>query len=86
MSTTHPELKTFTQTVTEARKTLFQVAQNPSPSNTLPPGKRTLLHAFLKAKQDISTQQVMARQTDSGPDHEAATRPVEHVEGGPHVD
>jgi hypothetical protein len=49
--------KTFTQTVDEARKTLFQVSQSPKPSAVLPPGKRTLLHAFLKARQDLANRQ-----------------------------
>ena len=65
VATTHaPERrkqpKTFSQTVNEARKTLFQVSQNPTPPTTLPPGKRTLLHAFLKARQDLAHQQAAA--------------------------
>ncbi len=45
--------KTFSQTVDDARKTLFQVSRNPTPPGVLPPGKRTLFHAFLKARQDL---------------------------------
>jgi hypothetical protein len=48
--------KTFSQTVDEARKTLFHVSQNPKPPAVLPPGKRTLLHAFLKARQDMANR------------------------------
>jgi hypothetical protein len=49
--------KTFAQTVDEARKTLFLASQNPKPSAVLPPGKRTLLHAFLKARQDMANRE-----------------------------
>jgi hypothetical protein len=49
--------RTFSQTVDEARKTLFQVSQNPKPSAVLPAGKRTLLHAFLKARQDLANRE-----------------------------
>jgi len=51
-----PQPKTFSQTVDEARKTLFQVSRNPTPPAVLPPGKRTLLHAFLKARQDLANR------------------------------
>jgi hypothetical protein len=82
--------KTFTQTVNEARRTLFQVSQNPTPPSTLPPGKRTLLHAFLKAKQDFAHQQAAeaaeagvgaAPDADRGPRPDAQPRSVEPEAG-----
>jgi hypothetical protein len=53
--TIEEELKTkpFAQTVTEARQTLFEAARNPQPAATLPPGKRNVFHALLKARKDI---------------------------------
>lgn len=78
--------KTYSQTVNDARKTLFQVAQNPAPSNTLPPGKRTLLHAFLKARQDLANQQMTAREPDGEADHEPPSQSTNHTEGDRNAD
>jgi hypothetical protein len=78
--------KTFAQTVNEARKTLFQVSQNPTPPTTLPPGKRTLLHAFLKARQDLAHQQAAAAaegDPNAGPESEARSS---ESEAGRNVD
>jgi hypothetical protein len=48
--------KTFAETVDAARKTLFHVSQNAAPPSVLPPGKRSLLQAFFKARQDMSNR------------------------------
>jgi hypothetical protein len=78
--------KTFAQTVNEARKTLFQVSQNPTPPTTLPPGKRTLLHAFLKARQDLANQQAAeAAEADPSGGPEAPARSIE-IEAGRNAD
>jgi hypothetical protein len=73
--------KTFTQTVNEARRTLFQVSQNPTPPTTLPPGKRTLLHAFLKARQDLAHQQAAAAEGDPNAGPESEARSIEREAG-----
>jgi hypothetical protein len=44
--------KTFAQTVEEARRTLVQTAQNPRHPITVPTGKRSVLGALVKARQD----------------------------------
>jgi hypothetical protein len=74
--------KTFGQTVNEARKTLFQVSQNPTPPTTLPAGKRTLLHAFLKARHDLAHQQAAeaaeaTAEADPTVGRESQPRPIE---------
>ncbi|MFO0890558.1 MAG: hypothetical protein U0790_15620 [Isosphaeraceae bacterium] len=46
--------RTFTQTVNEARQTLFDVSRTARPPSTLPPGKRSVFDALTKARQDIS--------------------------------
>jgi hypothetical protein len=48
--------KTYAQTVNEARETLFKVARNPNPPNTLPAGRRSMLEALLKARQDVDSK------------------------------
>jgi hypothetical protein len=48
--------KTLAQTVNEARQTLFDVSRTAKPSPTLPPGKRSLLDAFIKARQDLNAK------------------------------
>src|SRR5271166_580038 len=45
--------KPFAQTIKEARQTLFEAARYPQASATLPPGKRSVYHALLKARKDI---------------------------------
>lgn len=46
--------KTFGQTVDEARRTLFEVARNTPTPTTLPPGKQSVYHALLRARQDFA--------------------------------
>src|SRR5271157_208518 len=48
--------KTFGQTVNEARQTLVDVSRTTRTPATLPPGKRSVFSAFIKARQDISTK------------------------------
>jgi hypothetical protein len=48
--------KTYAQTVNEARATLFKVTRNPKPPNTLPAGKRSMLNALIKAREDIDSK------------------------------
>ncbi len=53
--TIEEELKTkpFAQTIAEARQTLFEASRYPQAAATLPPGKRSVYHALLKARKDI---------------------------------
>lgn len=47
--------KTFGQSVDEARRTLFELAQAPSAApDGLPPGRRSVVDALTKARQDVS--------------------------------
>jgi hypothetical protein len=48
--------KTYAETVNEARETLFKVARNPNPPNTLPSGRRSMLDALIKAREDIDSK------------------------------
>ena len=48
--------KTYAQTVNEARETLFKVARNPNPPNTLPAGRRSMFDALIKAREDINSK------------------------------
>ena len=45
--------KTFSQTVEEARRTLFRVSQTPHPAAVVPPGKRSVFGALTKARIDL---------------------------------
>ena len=47
------KIKPFAQTIAEARQTLFEASRYPQASATLPPGKRSVYHALLKARKDI---------------------------------
>ena len=47
------QTKPFAQTVAEARQTLFEAARHPQDAATLPPGKRSVYQALLKARKDI---------------------------------
>jgi hypothetical protein len=48
--------RTFAETVNEARQTMFDVSRTTKPPKSLPPGKRSVLNAFIKARQDISNK------------------------------
>jgi hypothetical protein len=48
--------KSLAQTVTEARQALFDVSRTSKPPATLPPGKRSVLNALIKARQDINAK------------------------------
>ena len=48
--------KTYAQTVNEARETLFKVARNPNPPNTLPAGRRSMFDALIKAREDVDSK------------------------------
>jgi hypothetical protein len=48
--------KPFTQTVEEARRTLFETSRTPLYPSQLPPGKRSLYSALLKARQDVEAK------------------------------
>jgi HEAT repeat protein len=45
--------KTFSQTVDEARRTLFQVSKTPRPPATLPAGQRSLFGALARARNEV---------------------------------
>ena len=47
------QTKPFAQTIREARQTLFEAARYPQAAATLPPGKRSVYQALLKARKDI---------------------------------
>ena len=38
------------------RETLFKVARNPNPPNTLPSGRRSMLDALIKAREDVDSK------------------------------
>jgi len=48
--------ESLAQTVSEARQTLFDVSRSTRPPANLPPGKRSVFNAFVKARQDINTK------------------------------
>ena len=45
--------KTYSQTVNEARHTLFEVARSSNPAPVLPPGKKSVIDLLNKARQDM---------------------------------
>ncbi len=45
--------KPFSQTVDEARRTLFQLSNNPRPSAVLPAGQRSLFGALTRARNEV---------------------------------
>lgn|GEM_PF-1793689 len=59
--------KSFAQTVSEARQTLFDVSRTSRPPATLPPGKRSVLNAFIKARQDINAKSRPAQSATPAP-------------------
>jgi hypothetical protein len=69
--------KTFGETVDAARKTLFHVSQNPTPPSVLPQGKRSLLQAFFKARQDMANRRQAEADATSASDVRTADRPDE---------
>jgi hypothetical protein len=66
--------KTFTQTVEEARRTLFTVAQNSRQPMVLPTGKRSLFGALSKARQDQNAANIR-RAREQGQLPPVPTRP-----------
>ncbi len=50
--------KTFSQTVDEARRTLFRVSQTPKPPAVLPAGQRSLFGALTKARNEVGAAQL----------------------------
>ncbi len=59
--------KSLAQTVSEARQTLFDVSRTSRPPATLPPGKRSVLNAFIKAQQDINAKSRPAQSATPAP-------------------
>jgi hypothetical protein len=66
----HLRHKTLTQTVNDARQTLFDVSKTAKPPATLPPGRRSVFDAFVKARRDIDSRNATpaqaARPADPG--------------------
>jgi hypothetical protein len=50
--------KSFSQTVDEARRTMFQVSRNPRQPNYLPTGKRSMLDVLAKSRQDAKAANI----------------------------
>ncbi len=69
--------KTFSQTVDEARRTLFRVSQTPRPPAAMPSGQRSLFGALAKARNEISAAN-LRRAREQG---RAPPRPDQY--GGP---
>jgi len=68
--------KTFSQTVDEARRTMFGVAQNPRPTAVLPTGRRSVFTALSKARQDMNAANLRrARQQGQVPPMPAPADP-----------
>jgi len=59
--------KSLAQTVSEARQTLFDVSRTSRPPATLPAGKRSVLNAFVKARQDINAKSRPAQSATPAP-------------------
>ncbi|MGO8902281.1 MAG: hypothetical protein ACLQU5_28625 [Isosphaeraceae bacterium] len=74
--TIEEELKTkpFAQTIKEARQTLFEAARYPQASATLPPGKRSVYQALLKARKDIEGKS-RPNPKDPGPGRDPGVTP-----------
>jgi len=59
--------KTYSQTVNEARHTLFEVARSSNPSPTLPPGKKSVIELLNKARQDMNNKARASAPPHPGP-------------------
>ena len=59
--------RTLTQTVNEVRRTLVDVSRTTRPPSTLPPGKRSVFDALIRARQDIDTKAGTASPAASPP-------------------
>ncbi len=57
--------KSFSQTVEDARRTMFEISQASRPVVVLPPGKQSVFHALAKARQDVDVT-VRRRAADQG--------------------
>ena len=66
--------KPFAQTIKEARQTLLEAARYPQASATLPPGKRSVYHALLKARKDIEGKS-RPNPKDPGPGRDPGVTP-----------
>ena len=58
--------KTYSQTVNEARQTLFEVARSANHSPTLPPGKKSVIDLLRKARQDMDSKALRECASASG--------------------
>lgn len=67
------EEKPFAQTVAEARQTLFETAQHPQTTTTLPPGKRSVFQALMKARRDVDNKERSAAPRNPMPAPPSAT-------------
>jgi hypothetical protein len=73
--------KTFTQTVQEARRTLFDVSRTAQPPASLPTGRRSIYDALVKARQEVNAKTrrgviVPSGAGAAGVDPSAASLPV----------
>ena len=59
--------RTLTQTVNEARQTLVDVSRTTRPPSTLPPGKRSVFDALIRARQDVDAKSRTASPAASPP-------------------
>ncbi len=59
--------KTYTQTVNEARQSLFEVARSANVSPTLPPGKKSVFDLLNKARQDVANKARASAPPPPGP-------------------
>jgi hypothetical protein len=83
-------LRTFAQTVDDARQTIFAVAASPRPAAVLPAGHRSVFNALSKARQDVAEANLRrGRRQPSAPgplsptaEPAAGTTPTD-PEGGP---
>jgi hypothetical protein len=53
-----PSRKTFAQTVDDARRTIFAASRSPRPPAVLPPGRRSVFDAIIKAREDMDTSKL----------------------------
>jgi len=62
--------QTLAQTINDARQSLFEVSRTARPPANLPPGKRSVFNAFVKARQDSNAKSRPAQSATPAPsDH-----------------
>ena len=69
-----PMRKTFAQTVDEARRTIFAASRSPRPPAVLPPGRRSLFDAIIKAREDLDSSNKLRHARTSTDGRQSASK------------